>query len=130
MNEIGANPADWASYFVLTDDIDLASFTGTQYNIIRPNSDNPFAGVFDGNNHTISNFTYDSNGVKYIGIFGCTDEDAEIKNLGLIDPNVNAGTGYVVGSLVGKSYGTITGCYAEGGIVLGASTVGGLVGFN
>ena len=61
MNEIGANPGDWGSYFLLTADIDLGAYTGTSFNIIGINYDYPFTGVFDGNGHTISNFTYDSN---------------------------------------------------------------------
>ena len=117
MNDIGNNPGHFGSYFKLTADIDLGAYTGTSFNIIGPNSTTPFTGVFDGNDHTISNFTYSSTGTDYIGLFGCVDDqDAEIKNLGLIDPNVDAGSGSYVGSLVGRlENGTITACYAEGG---------------
>jgi hypothetical protein len=34
MNAIGANPSDWDKHFKLTADIDLAGFSGTQFNII------------------------------------------------------------------------------------------------
>jgi hypothetical protein len=51
--------------------------------------------------------------------------------LGLIDPNVDAGTGSRIGSLVGwLRYGTITGCYVEGGSISGFQFVGGLVGIT
>ena len=90
-------------------------------------SNNLFTGVFDGNGHTISNFTYDSNGTNRIGLFGVTI-NAEIKNLGLIDPNVSAGTGDRVGSLVGAGSASIANCYAEGGYVSGGALVGGLLG--
>ena len=131
MNEIGANPGDWGSYFLLTADIDLGAYTGTSFNIIGINYDYPFTGVFDGNGHTISNFTYKSTGTSFIGLFGyVNDPNAEIKNLGLIDPNVNAGTGDTVGSLVGllSDGATIANCYVEGGNVAGDYDVGGLTG--
>lgn len=57
MNEIGlsVNWDDWDKHFKLMADINLADYTGTEFNIIG-NYDNPFTGVFDGNDHTISNF--------------------------------------------------------------------------
>jgi hypothetical protein len=129
MNEIGTYPEDWGSHFILVNDINLAEYTGTQFNIIGTSSD-PFTGVFDGNNHTISNFTYNSTGTDYIGIFGYVNSvDAEIKNLGIVKPSVNAGTGERVGSLVGRLYrGDITNCYTKDGNIYGDYTVGGLVG--
>jgi hypothetical protein len=111
-------------------DIDLNCFTGTSFNIIG--SYYYFTGVFDGNNHTISNFSYTTTGTSRIGLFrNVSAENAEIKNLGLIEPNVNAGKSDYVGLLVGKlSGGTISGCYVEGGSVSGDARVGGLVGDN
>ena len=135
MNAIGADSNDWDKHFLLCANIDLAGFTGTSFNIIgywvdwgSPDN-NPFTGVFDGNDHTISNFTYTSTNRNGIGLFGYVT--GEIKNLGLIDPNVDAGTGSQVGSLVGYlREGTITNCYAEGGSVSGDDTIGGLAGSN
>ena len=128
LNTIGHNPRLMAEHFKLINDIDL---TGVDFFIIG-NRQIPFTGVFDGNNHMISNFTYDSNGVAGIGIFGYVrGENTQIKDLGLIDPNINAGTGVYVGSLIGwLRNGTITGCYVEGGSVSGNGSVGGLVGYN
>ncbi len=125
MNSIGAEPKDWDKHFKLTADVDLSAYTGTSLNIIRD-----FAGVFDGNNHIISNFSYTSTGTDYIGLFeSLYSKNAEIKDLGLIDPNIN-GRNYV-GSLVGRlSEGKITNCYVEGGSVSGGNNVGGLVGSN
>ncbi|MHC4461103.1 MAG: GLUG motif-containing protein, partial [Planctomycetota bacterium] len=110
-------------------DIDLSGFTGTSFNIIS-SYDIPFTGVFDGNNHTIANFTYTSADTIHIGLFRyIRGENTEIKNLGLIDPNVDAGAGDDVGSLVGRlNCGTITNCYVQGGSVTGDDYVGGLVG--
>ena len=136
MNEIGIHQEDWDSHFLLVADIDLSAFTGTSFNIIGYyiawNDNKPFTGVFDGNGKRISNFSYTSTGTNYIGLFGdVAGENAIIKDLGLIDPNVDAGTGDNVGALVSQlSSGTISGCYAEGGSVSGDDLVGGLVGSN
>ncbi|MHC4214141.1 MAG: GLUG motif-containing protein [Planctomycetota bacterium] len=130
MNEIGTHPEDFSAHFILVNDINLADYTGTQFNIIGPNYTTPFTGVFDGNGHTISNFNYQTSG-NYIGLFGGVDgANAEIKDLTLINPNVH-GNGYV-GSLVGGlSIGTITNCNTEGADISGDSFfVGGLVGIN
>jgi hypothetical protein len=137
MNAIGADSNDWDKCFKLMSNVDLSKYTGTEFNIIGEyvsygNPKNkPFTGVFDGNGHTISNFTYASTGTSYIGLFGYVDDpSAEIKDLGLVDPNVDAGTGWYVGSLVGYNSGTITGCYVEGGSISGNGCVGGQVGYN
>ena len=134
MNEIGLREDDWDKHFKLMADIDLSDYTGTEYNVIGTDMDNRFTGVFDGNGHTISNFSYTSTRRSYIGIFGCVGtqlDKGEIRDLGLLDPNVDAGTGSCVGSLVGcLGDGTISGCYAEGVIISGDDKVGGLLGDN
>jgi len=109
-------------------DVNLASYTGTQFNIIGNYSD-PFIGVFDGNGHTISNFTYETANSDDIGLFGYAGSGAVIKDLKLADPNVDAGIGDRVGSLVGRvEAGRISGCNVEGGSVSGEFSIGGLVG--
>jgi len=136
MNAIGAESSDWDKHFKLMTDIDLGGYKGTDYNIIgrwRSISFNsPFRGVFDGSGHAISNFSYTSPDTSYVGLFGYVAGQADqdtIKNLRLIDPNVDAETGNGVGSLVGwLRNGTVTACSVEGGIVSGSIAVGGLVG--
>jgi hypothetical protein len=132
MQAIGADSNYWDAHFVLCADIDLAAYTGTTYNIIGTSYTNPFRGVFDGNSHTISNFIYNSTGTDYVGLFGYVDDpNAEIKKLGLLDPNVDAGIGDDVGSLVGElSDGTISDCNSVGGSISGNDYIGGLVGGN
>jgi len=143
MQAIGADPNDWDKHFILMADIDLGQFDGKdgreKFNVIALDVNDlewgfqgiPFTGLFDGNNKTISNFTYWSSSIDYIGLWGCV-RSARIKNIGLIDPNIDAGTGSGVGSLAGCVYegGTLTDCYAKGGSVVGNSAVGGLVGSN
>jgi hypothetical protein len=135
MQEVGANSDDWDAHFKLMDNIDIGGYTGTTFNIIGTSDTNAFTGTFDGNDNTISNFSYTCTGTNYIGIFGYVDgADAEIKNLGLINPNVDAGTGDYVASLIGKIHGvvneefSIAGCYVEGGSISGRYDVGGLIG--
>ncbi len=131
MNAIGLVNCDLDKHFRLMADIDLSGYSGTEFNIIGKfvgvgsSSNTPFIGGFDGAGHTISNFTYRSNG-NYVGIFGYIDGSSVIQNLGLIDPNVDGGDH--VAPLVARHYGTVTNCYAKGGIVSGNISVGGLVG--
>ncbi|MHC4648578.1 MAG: GLUG motif-containing protein [Planctomycetota bacterium] len=132
MNAIGADPCDWDKHFLLTADIDLGAYAGEMFNIIGDYPDNPFTGVFDGNGHTISNFTYGPATTSSVGIFGyVNDVNTEIKDLGLVDPNVDGGTDRSwIGSLAGWIEGgaTISNCYVEGGSVCGKFNIGGLVG--
>jgi len=132
MNAIGADSNDWDKHFKLMADIDLNAYTGTAFNIIG-NETTPFIGVFDGNDHEILNFSYSSTWIDFIGLFGRISYGAEIKDLGLRNPNIHAGTASKVGALVGElSYSsTLSGCYVEGGSVSGTgSYVGALVGFS
>lgn len=134
MNKIGTIPGDWNKHFKLTADIDMNNIAGTDYNIIGywtnpyATDNKPFTGVFDGNDHTISNFTYSSTDAEGIGLFSSVS--GEIKNLGLVNPNIFAQGGYV-GSLAGYlNQGTIKNCYAKRADVSAAQNVGGLVGLN
>jgi hypothetical protein len=138
LNMIGLLRCDWDKHFKLMADIDLSVYTGTYFNIIGRYVDwskelaEPFTGVFDGNGHTISNFSYASRDAFGLGIFGyVSGPSARISNLGLIDPNIDADNGFWIGSLVGYlSEGTITNCFVKGGRVAGDSTIGGLIGYN
>jgi len=135
MQAIGADANFWDAHFRLMADIDLAGYTGTSFNIIGT-WDEPFTGVFDGNGHTISNFTYTityATGEYCKGLFGEVDSaTAEIKDLGLVGHKIIGNwRSYYVGSLVGKlENGTVTSCYAEGGNISGGDIIGGLVGRN
>jgi len=130
MNTIGTEPNDWDKHFKLMADIDLNDYSGTDFNIIGNGLFPAFTGVFDGDGHTISNFTYASTGEPCVGIFGYIyGPNARISNLGMIDPNVNGGTGAGVGSLAGWiDMGTITNCHVTGANVTGKQLVGGLIG--
>lgn len=129
MQEIGTNTDDWDKYFILTNNINLAAYTGTSFNIIG-NPPTNFTGSFDGDGHTIDSFTYTSTGTDEIGLFSKVGSGGEIKNLGLTNVNVNAGTGDYVGSLVGRNTsGSVTNCYSTGSVD-GGDNIGGLMGEN
>jgi hypothetical protein len=140
---LGHSPEDYDKHFILTADIDLdPNLPGGKVfdeAVVAPDTDptswdfqrTSFTGVFDGNGHKMWNFTYDSNDTYNIGFFGYIDHgNAQVKNLSLIDPSIDAGTASSVGPLAGRLIeGSISGCHVLGGTVSGGSCVGGLVGY-
>jgi hypothetical protein len=112
-------------------DINLAAVEDTGFNIVGYGTlhRKAFTGVFDGNDHVISNLTHISNDRSYLGLFGLVDDpNAEIRDIALVDPNIQSNVAYV-GGLVGllKS-GSVRNCVVESGIISGDSYIGGLVG--
>jgi len=141
LNLIGLFPCDWDKHFKLMVDIDLSDFDGREgrpvFNIIgsgkKSRAGVPFTGVFDGNGHKIANSTYNiEEDAENIGLFGfISDANAQIKNVGLVDPNVDGGSQWNIGCLAGYlKDGSVTDCYVEGGRVKGGQNVGGLIGYN
>ena len=75
-----------------------------------------YVGTFDGNNHTVSNFTAIGNGSQ--GLFGyCNQTQTQIKNLGVINATVS---GWNAGAVAGYCA-NLTNCYAVGCTITGAS---------
>jgi hypothetical protein len=127
------NPANamvyWTGgvYTKLMCNLDLA---GTVYAkaVIAPTSSQQFKGIFDGNNHSITNLSISGNTSFNIGFFGNVGSSGIIKNLGIANLNV---VGYIyVGGLVGQNNGTITNCYSDGSVRGTGERIGGLVGEN
>ena len=132
LNLVGLGVKDWSKHFKLMADIDLFTYHTFEFNPIGRPYSFPFAGVFDGSGHAILNFSYSCQDDSCIGLFGYVDNPiAEIKNLKLIEPNIDGGSAERVGALVGfMNSGTITNCYVEGGSIRADKNVSGLVGFN
>jgi hypothetical protein len=132
LNAIGSNLEDLYKDFKLTADIDLSGYSGTEFNIIGTFLGSAFSGIFDGNNHKIFNFTYTAADSDFVGLFGYVDGvNAEIRDVDIVNPDVNAGAGENVGGLVGYlRRGSVSRCSAQGGSVSGDNCVGGLVGRN
>jgi hypothetical protein len=138
LNNIGisSHQADWSKYFVLTKDVNLAAYTGTQFNLIGDGKNDPnakgFSGVFDGKGYKISSFKYKSTDMNDVGLFRNVLLTGQIKNLKMDNADVNipiGGKGNYIGTLVGWNKGTISNCNLAGRVA-GATNVGGLVGIN
>jgi hypothetical protein len=140
LNTVGEHPEDWDKHFEMISDIDLGSYTGDSFHIIGTTAD-PFLGVFDGNNHQIHSFDYESQGDGGVGLFGIVGEEEKfplpgedppadlqpvIKNVRLISPTVSGSCG---GSLiVSLERGSCLNCYAADVNVTCISVAGGLIG--
>lgn len=87
-----------------------------------------FSGAFNGNGHSITNFTLATDG-SHQGFFRYIEEGARVINLKLSGTITPDGTRENVGGLAGTNRGTITGC-AFDGTVSGLTNVGGIAGEN
>jgi hypothetical protein len=141
LTRIGLYPCTWDKHFKLTADIDLST-QGTapfcRIGVLYM----PFKGVFDGGGHVIRQFRVDvPSSNRYadpegIGLFGRMDDpDAEIRNLGLVNPTIHVQQGSYVGCLVGDIHqGTVRNCCVTGAKVVTSdynpACVGALVGRN
>lgn len=119
LNAIGLDTNLLDKCFILTADIDMSAYTGTQYNIIGKYiagiTYTPFTGTFDGNGYVVSGLTYTtvSQYDQSVGMFGYIS-DAIIKNLGLENVNISSEHN-CAGGLIGYQYeSTIIGCYTTG----------------
>jgi hypothetical protein len=98
LDELGKTPGHWDVHFQLIEDINLTGYT----NLNKIGNSIPFTGTFDGDSHTISNFTYSEPSEAYIGLFGyVSGSDANITNLDLDNINITglASVGALVGNL-------------------------------
>ncbi|MCR3760143.1 hypothetical protein KYB31_14285 [Clostridium felsineum] len=113
--EVGAS-------YKLANDIDIANIDWTA---IGSNSAVPFTGIFDGNGHSIENFSGDYTN----GLFGCV-KGGTIKNLNI--KNVSISDGSYTGALASNVYGgsTIDNCSVIDGTVSGSGCTGGLIGIG
>ncbi len=130
LQAIDSDPALLDKHFKLTQDIDLSAYSGTEFELIGIGNGNWFRGVFDGDGHAISNFSYSSSAnSSSIGLFGYV-ASGEIRNLRLANPTVDTPNCRYVGSLVGKlgDDTSIVNCHVSGAQVSGEDYVGGLVG--
>lgn len=129
MQAIGADSNYWDAHFVLCADINLAAYTGKQFNIIG-NRTTVFSGSFDGNDYRILYFTFDCSDQNDVAVFGRC-RHAELRNIVLFQPSVSSQNGDNVGTLVGYFVsGDLINCRVENGTVSAHNYVGGLTGYN
>ncbi|MDR2058259.1 MAG: T9SS type A sorting domain-containing protein [Dysgonamonadaceae bacterium] len=115
--------------FLLTNDIVLPENTPNNVlSIGNKETDAPFSGIFNGQNHVIKNVYIDRPNTPYQGFFGYTS-DARITNLGL--SNITASGRNYTGGLVAYAENTdIRNSYVSGGTLFALSYCGGLVGYQ
>jgi len=130
INQLALISFYWNSAFELVNDINLSALTNL--NTIGHYQDelyfSPFSGIFDGNNHTLSNLVMNEPNGNSTALFGYVNgPNAVVKNLHLTDVNI-LGAHYV-GSLIGKlTDGSVTNCSVQNALVSGTSNTGGLLG--
>ena len=88
-----------------------------------------YSGTFDGNNKTVSGLYFNDNSTR-IGLFGSSESDGNIKNVGVVDSYFKGNDH--VGGVCGNNAGTITNCYNAGNLtaIESSATIGGICGYN
>ena len=146
LNAIGSHSSHWDKSFQLQKNIDLSSYTGTQFNSIGlavwdstahdidSGSSTPVSGTFDGGGFQISNFTITNANSDFTGLFNYVT--GTVKNLTLALPQVSGGLNS--GSLIAYLNGTVDTVTATSATVTGSdagssdagygANVGGLIG--
>ena len=114
---VGNQPEKW---FPIGYKYDLDG-NGTDENVI-------FKGVFDGNGHTVSGLFFNNTKQDCVGLFGQTNDDAKIKNVGVIKSYIRGRKN--VGGVCGDNGGELSNCYNTGIMIGTYNNVGGVCGFN
>ena len=88
-----------------------------------------YSGTFDGNNKTVSGLYFNGDSTC-IGLFGSSESDGNIKNVGVVDSYFKGNDS--VGGVCGNNAGTITNCYNAGNLtaIKSSATIGGICGYN
>ena len=88
-----------------------------------------YSGTFDGNNKTVSGLYFNGDSTC-IGLFGSSESDGNIKNVGVVDSYFKGNDH--VGGVCGNNAGTITNCYNAGNLtaIESSATIGGICGYN
>lgn len=88
-----------------------------------------YSGTFDGNNKTVSGLYFNGDSTC-IGLFGSSESDGNIKNVGVVDSYFKGNN--FVGGVCGRNDGTITNCYNAGNLtaIESSAAIGGICGYN
>ncbi|MFA5409772.1 MAG: PKD domain-containing protein, partial [Bacilli bacterium] len=123
--KVGTGAEGWTldADYIQTADIQCPA--GANFPRIGQNPGTLFTGTYDGCGYEIRDLHMEYSDF-HTGMFICLGSSGVLQNITLIDVNVTSTQTYL-GSLVGQSSGTISGCMASGNIT-GAGTLGGLVG--
>ena len=128
-DEVNAGDSKSGKTYLLANDIDLSVYPNWSPIGTYSQVSCPFSGVFDGQNHTISNLTCTSADTKgYAGLFG--NFNGKVQNLILRDAQITV-KGICAGTVVCENKGgQVLNCAMIGGSVKGECDVGGVVGYN
>lgn len=111
------------TYFRLDADLDLQN---VPFTAIGAEQYHTFAGVFDGNGHTIKNLKQTNKSqLSYGGLFGVIGGNAVIKNLTV--KNVDISTNAYTGVIVGTGHGIIDNCHVVTADIVNNSTATGAI---
>jgi hypothetical protein len=130
---MAADANDYGKSFIQTADINLAGQTFTTAIISQSNSPDGyyhgtiFTGVYDGNDHKITNFSINGGSTCYLALFGFVGYGGQVKNLGVEYASIT-GNYAVAGLAATIEAGSLINCYAAGS-VSGTDNVGGLAGY-
>ena len=130
-DEVNAGDSKSGKTVLLMNDIDLSVYPnwspiGT-LNMNWSDVSRPFSGVFDGQNHTISNLTCTSATNGYAGLFG--NFDGTVQNLILRDAQITV-EGQAAAVVCENYKGQVLNCAMIGGSVKGKGVAGGVVCYN
>ena len=130
-DEVNAGDSKSGKTVLLMNDIDLSVYPNwSPIGTLKPNTSQvsyPFSGVFDGQNHTISNLICTSNTNGYAGLFG--NFDGTVQNLILRDAQITV-EGQAAAVVCENYKGQVLNCAMIGGSVKGKSVAGGVVCYN
>ncbi|MHC4119779.1 MAG: GLUG motif-containing protein [Planctomycetota bacterium] len=123
----------WDKSFILISDLDLSGISILRIGVC---SGTDFTGIFDGDNHVVSNLTIGSDSIMVsdFGLFGCIGSGGAVRRLNLQNATVETGPGSRrVGILGGYNRGNINDLHLQNATVKigpGSGRVGILVGDN
>ena len=109
-------------YFVIENDIDMSNYRFTP---IGDDYYHRFAGVIDGQNHTLTGLNVNTGSNGCAGLFGFLDSTSVIKNVNLKNVEVRT-AGYYCGAMTATSYGSIENCTVTGTVYNTMNTTGGI----
>ncbi len=158
--EVTHQDVQWSKKYYLTADLDFSNLSAADAAKTKSigNDAHRFQGILDGNGHKITGLTLSNLDAGLFGYIGKHGQVYDLKieganvlfsdnaavlayaNFGtihhcaVINSNITADTGAVLGGMVSRNYGTVEDCYVEGGTLTSNSTTAtghsGFVGAN
>jgi hypothetical protein len=130
LQKVGSGTDGWTldAHYKQTADINLSSvsnWTPIGTGSLSDGADTTyyFKGSYDGSGHTISNLTINTNVPTevFLGLFGCIDGVAVVKNVGLATCTIISNQMAFAGGVVGVNQGTVQNCYTTGSVSVNVS---------